>query len=159
MEEDVSTALGDEAMKYVVDIMKGLGYSYVKMLSMAHQHFIFRRNDELVLVIKTNRVLRNPRKVGINYDGAMLGIRKNYVEYELRLVCGKVIWIHRVGTHSDRKPVTLLRMLEAKSRDVIDFVTRNRTCIKRGFEVICHYPVKLTKEVWRYEHEGLERFI
>ncbi len=98
------------------------------------------------LVIRTNRVLRNPRSVGVKIDGPALGIKKYYVEYKLINV-NYVLWL--LGSEA--------RL--AHAREVRSFVIprMNEVCIKRGFEVVCHYPLSMTKVI-RAE-AGLTKFM
>ena len=136
--------------KSIEAILDALGLRVVQVKDYHHQHFLARDHDgNLYLVIITNRTLRNPKAVSIPFDGEMFGIRKSYVDYELLQLVDKVLWIYRGDAYlADAAKV---RKFVYKAFPGID------TCVKRGYEVICHYPIKLCKKMT--VNIGLNRFL
>ncbi len=134
-------------------LLNHLGLRVIEVKDRSHNHFIARsvNPDEygLYLVIVTNRVLNNPKANGIPYSGKMFGIRKSYVDYELIHAVKYVIWIYNGDAYI------------ARSEDIRKFVYNAfpgiTTCIKKRYEVICHYPVSLCKKVT--PNLGLSKFL
>ena len=127
-------------------VIESLGLRVVKVLDKHHGHYLaIDGSDKLYLIITTTRTLRHPKSLGINFDGEMLGIRKQYIDYYLMQNVEFVIWV--IGN----------KALKASAVDVRKLVSMLGTCIKRGYEVICHYPVAAAKETLLAE--GLEKWL
>ena len=131
--------------KFIRLVEEGLGLKFVKVVDIEHNHILARDSDALYLVILTNKVLRHPRSLGIEFNNEMFGIRRHYIDYELRHLCNYVIWVYRGIAYI------------AKSTDVIKFVMTRNCCIKRRYEVVCHYPVELCRKVTL--RIGLSKFL
>jgi len=128
------------------DALAVLGLTYVKTLDRQHQHFLARDSGgSLYLIIYTRRTLRRPKALGIDYDGPMLGIRKSYIDYWLKQSVEYVVWV--IGSDA----------YIASSKDVRETISLLASCVKRGYEVICHYPLSAAKHV--VLNQGLSRFM
>ena len=127
-------------------LLEVYGLKVIKTLDRVHGHYICASSEPGVyyLVIKTSRVLKYPRSNGINYDGPMLGIRQSYASY-LTMTVNYVAWLLNG------------ELVVANARDVLRFITANNVCVKKGFEVICHYPLSMTKRV--ITEPGLMKFM
>jgi len=119
------------------EVLSRLGMTYVKTLDRSHRHYLVRDGDgNLFILIFTNRTLRKPKSLGIDYEGEMFGLKRHYIDYYLRTGnYAGVIWVYSGDAYI------------ADSYAVREVVALLKTCVKRGFEVICHYPVKSAKRV------------
>ena len=129
------------------EVLAALNLQYVKTIDRSHRHYLVRDGDgNLYIVIVTNRVLRHPKALGINYDNEMFGIKKFYIDYYLRKGdYAGVIWLYNGDAYI------------AKAREIRETIGILGSCIKRGFEVICHYPVSACKRIPL--NEGLRKFM
>ena len=130
------------------DALAVLGLTYVKTLDRKHQHFLARDSGgSLYLIIYTRRTLRRPKALGIDYDGPMLGVRKQYLDYWLRSgnAVG-IIWVIGGDAYIASNPKAILETISILA-----------SCVKRGYEVICHYPLSAAKHV--VLNQGLSRFM
>lgn len=97
-------------------------------------------------IVMTNRTLRRPRGVGINYDGEMVGIRR--LALLDSLVHGRLI-VFVVSS--------CIYCIEPGRAEKI--AEELRSCINNGTEWICHIPLKELKVLKCIEKPTLMQFM
>ena len=112
-------------------------------------HMIVYGDRGKYYIIYTGSVLRNPRSLGIDYEGEMLGVRTSVLMMDV----SHIVWV------VDRDGC--IKMYMQSSREV------HRWCIDTGAiyrnratgEQICNYPVKMATKIYERCVNTLDKYI
>lgn len=122
----------------------------IRLYDKACKHFIVYGCRHTYYTIYTTSVLLEPRKVGIDFDRPMLGVRTSVLK-SLPIV--KVMWLLRLKN--------CVFVLVQRVDKIMDFCIEFKAFYRndKTGETICNYPLAYCEKVFEKCESTLERYV
>jgi len=130
----------------VVEILQKVGSILgstlnVEKVAEAHYFMVLRRGDSYLRVyaIYTHSYLRTPRKLGIPYDNAMLGVRTTIL---MNKDIDIILWVVELDN--------CVSVYMGKSKLILNYCLEHNTIYHNELtgEYICNYPMVNTRKIY-----------